>query len=79
MSDLETAVLARLERRRAEHAARSTFTVDPEIERLGEQLDELRRSGAPEYDSQGLAPARSQVLLYRRRKAAATRPTGDAA
>lgn len=68
MTDMTSAIAARLQAQRDEKAAsRSDFTVDPHLERLGEHLDLIREHSPAELHQ--YAATAQQVSLYRRRKA----------
>ena len=66
---LHDAIVENYQKQAEERAKHAPFQPDPEMERLGARLDQLREDSPSEYASAGLARVRTQVTTYRRRKA----------
>lgn len=64
------AIAAKFEQQAEKRVEREGFVPDPKLEQLGAQLDVIRENSPAQFNDPGLAQARSQVTLYRRRKAA---------
>lgn len=69
MTDLDQAIRNKLDQRQQEAAARRpAFATDPELEQLGNRLDQLREIDPDQYSHPGLAADRQRVATYRVRK-----------
>ena len=69
-TDMGRAMQEAFERQEQKRRDARAFQPDPDLERLGRQLDQLREAHPDQYRGTGLARARSQVAAYRQRKLA---------
>lgn len=71
MTDFSGAIAARLKASQevAAEQRRQAFAPDPELERLGERLDQMRETSPHEYANTNFGDLPTRVMTYRRRKA----------
>lgn len=71
MTDMSEAIAARITaaKEAADERRRQSFEPDPELERLGERMDQMRETSPQEYAGANFGDLATRVTTYRRRKA----------